>query len=393
MAKKKASSAAGQARAGGTALPKRRTGKRKQPAATPTAPPPPPALVAWLDGQVETLRLNLPEAAEKLEGDAVHASRVATRRLKAGLDLLKPLLPKQPQKRVGRVGRAIRRALGPVRDLDVMAGHLAEIAGDGPHAVAANWLAECVRSRHAHAKAESALALNPAKLLGKLGGWMGVREQATLAAEAHGTVVSQALHESLDDFADHAAQLVGHRAAATEGSAAPVNPHELRIAGKRLRYTVEIAVAMQLGVDEGLARQLKKMQDALGTWHDYVVLVTAGMEAIAEKELAYFDPPLLRRVLALMDHCTLVADRELDDFTRLWTERGPQIVEAIHRAVPLSTNVAAPAADAPAEVTAAADVPDASTIAPAEATPANPTESAAADDAPHADAGSGGAAG
>src|SRR4051812_36369647 len=50
--------------------------------------PTPPALLTYLDELVEHLRRLIPTAIRGSDADAIHDARVATRRLKAALDLL-----------------------------------------------------------------------------------------------------------------------------------------------------------------------------------------------------------------------------------------------------------------------------------------------------------------
>ena len=76
-------------------------------------------LLTYLDEQIESLNLHLPAAVESFDAKGIHQARVATRRLKAGLDLVAPLIQGPSIKLVNRAGRRIRRRLGPLRDLDV----------------------------------------------------------------------------------------------------------------------------------------------------------------------------------------------------------------------------------------------------------------------------------
>src|SRR5687767_13460018 len=77
-----------------------------------------PALAQSLDQRVEDLRGLVRRALRSWETDAVHHARVTTRRLKAAIDLLQPLLPEEPRRAFGKALRKLRRALGPLRDLD-----------------------------------------------------------------------------------------------------------------------------------------------------------------------------------------------------------------------------------------------------------------------------------
>jgi hypothetical protein len=51
---------------------------------------------------------------------------VTTRRLKAAIDLIEPLLLEDSRRSFARVLRRLRRVLGPIRDVDVMLMHLEE---------------------------------------------------------------------------------------------------------------------------------------------------------------------------------------------------------------------------------------------------------------------------
>ena len=131
-----------------------------------------PPMLKYLDAQVEELRDQLPSAVEALEPSAVHRSRVATRRLKAGLALLKPLLAGKRRKQFGKLGRDIRRALGPLRDLDVMRGHLDELPANR-FTNARTFLGDRFDAAHAQSRKDLKGKLKPIKLLGKLGRVVG----------------------------------------------------------------------------------------------------------------------------------------------------------------------------------------------------------------------------
>ena len=57
---------------------------------------------------------------------------MTTRRLKAAIDVLQPILTPDHRKPFGKVLRNLRRRLGPLRDADVMIDHL-EHLGKLPH--------------------------------------------------------------------------------------------------------------------------------------------------------------------------------------------------------------------------------------------------------------------
>src|SRR4051812_43418946 len=87
-------------------------------------------LCAHLDALVDELRGFVPAALQQFDKEAIHRARVTTRRLKAALDLLSPCLDSGHQKPFANLGRKLRQRLGPLRDVDVMLGHLDEIEPD-----------------------------------------------------------------------------------------------------------------------------------------------------------------------------------------------------------------------------------------------------------------------
>src|SRR3954470_24134003 len=90
----------------------------------------PPPLLAYLDELVENLRRLIPSAIRGNDADAIHDARVATRRLKAALDLLETAIDQRRLRPFAKTLRKLRRRLGPLRDLDVMGDHLRELKKD-----------------------------------------------------------------------------------------------------------------------------------------------------------------------------------------------------------------------------------------------------------------------
>ena len=109
--------------------------------------------------------------------------------------------------------------------------------------------------------------------------------------------MANAVHLQLDAFAEHAAAVTG-----PPGSAADRDPHELRIAGKALRYTLEMAVESGHPLPAAVTRTFKRMQDALGAWHDMVVLAERALHATLDAGLAYHDPALHLAVADVARH-------------------------------------------------------------------------------------------
>src|SRR3954453_51109 len=97
----------------------------------------------YVDGLVERLRELVPSAVKDGDIEAIHQARVATRRLKAAFDLVAPVTSDDHRKPLARTLKKLRRKLGPMRDLDVMLAHLAELKGRyRSRASAIGWLIE-----------------------------------------------------------------------------------------------------------------------------------------------------------------------------------------------------------------------------------------------------------
>jgi len=189
-------------------------------------------LLAYLDGLVDELRSHVPKAIKETDVDAVHDARVATRRLKAATDLLKPVISARHRKPFGKVTRQLRRRLGPLRDADVMLEHLSEIKM-ARHARAVGWLRQKIQAARQEAVKDAADDLPPPRVLARLGMWWGLHQEICDAKEGVDCLLAEAVHLQLDAFAEQANRLVHPPADSAERN----DPHQLRIAGKSLRYT------------------------------------------------------------------------------------------------------------------------------------------------------------
>src|SRR4029078_996054 len=169
-------------------------------AAAPTFP-----LLRYLSTLVDELRLRVPAALEQWYPEAIHQSRVATRRLKAALDLMKPVLSKRPRRKLGRILRKLRRRLGPLRDADVMIDHLQDLGdASAQHAPAAAWLARRLTAERDELRKEATKGKRPGTVVEKLRGWEPIRREIETAREALDSLLAESLHLQLDAFAEQA---------------------------------------------------------------------------------------------------------------------------------------------------------------------------------------------
>lgn len=207
--------------------------------------------------------------------NAIHEVRVASRRLRAAMDLAADGHPSRWYRRLHREAKRITRAFGSLRDADVMLEHL---RADREHAspdeipgleslIAAQ---EIVRD-HALATARHALRRMRRKGLRRR-----TRKRFPVSSRSE-LADGPSAPFATDIRATIAAETAGlrRRGPVIADPQAVAAAHEVRIAVKRLRYTIEL-FAPVLGDDgAGFAGDLKELQDALGALHDRDVLIAS----------------------------------------------------------------------------------------------------------------------
>jgi CHAD domain-containing protein len=195
--------------------------------------------------------------------ESVHQLRIWTRRTAAALGLFEPLVPRSAGKKMKKRLRKIRAAAGEERDCDVLLQRLQSGEAQPPRAILRG-LEKCRRE----ARAKFA-ALRKKKLrYGKLAGQCDKLTGALAAGKRHST-------HTLPPFpAWCRAQLAPLGEQFFERAGSPVTSdaklHELRIAGKRLRYALELApAALPVRAHRRLYDALTHLQERLGTVCDH----------------------------------------------------------------------------------------------------------------------------
>lgn len=314
-------------------------------------------LLGYLDELVDHLRDLAPLAIREGDINAIHQARVTTRRLKAAIDLFDSVIADDQKQGPLKLLKRLRRRLGPLRDADVMVGHLLHLQAAKRWIRPAAWVADKLRQRRDEAFKQTQGKVDVPDLLGRLGQWWGVREQIREAlGEPAEMMLRDSLLDQLHEFERAADRLIAAPAAGAD-PADRQDPHELRIAGKALRYTLELAKADGHAMPKSVLKQFKAIQEALGLWHDYVVLGQDAMRTDLEAELALHDSALHREMLSLAVETARRADAKLRQFGRLWQANGQairQVVESLFSmpAVP-SAPIVPDAAEEPGEATAA----------------------------------------
>lgn len=264
--------------------------------------------------RLQTLGRTLP-GVRRGNVTSIHQARVATRRLREALPLI---ASGSTSRKLAQRVRGLTRALGPVRELDVVMQMLDEFSASGD-ASRASLL--CLRRaigderRRLHGELVRALDdLNIEKL----------SKRAIAAAQAHDAEPRATGPRALRQRAvvrQRAARRAQRLQASIENAAGMYLPdrlHEVRIAVKKLRYAMEISGELHASRSvrppaagrspRGAAasiRFLKRTQDLLGRLHDLEVLIarTRGVQGSAAASSLQLSADLDRFVRRLEMEC------------------------------------------------------------------------------------------
>ena len=203
--------------------------------------------------------------------DAIHAARVATRRLRAALPLVggDSDTGTEPAETIRRFGRA----LGRVREIDVALEQLQSVEPSVPAAggaIAELRIALTRRQWREHRRLIKIMEELPLESLRTAAPGLGLR--AWLKRDRRWVAVAGAM-------AEHSRQLRDSVTAAS-GVYFPNRAHRVRVDVKKLRYVLELA-PHAAGARTGIKR-LKAAQDVLGRLHDHQALVDFATSATYE---------------------------------------------------------------------------------------------------------------
>jgi len=275
---------------------------------------------------LDALEAHIEGARAMSDPESVHQLRVASRRLRAALSLFKKCFPRESVERDRRALQGLTRSLGAARDTDVQIAFLENLRSHPEARPMEPALRFLLRNRADHrrklqeAVVENLGGLASAGPLGELrgmcrthltkpGGKRSFYRSLRLRRAAQGALKTR--YAELMEFFPHV-----RRAEAAE------EHHRLRIAAKRLRYTMEIFAPLHRGRLKTEIKAFKKLKDVLGELHDLDVWIAAvpgsieaarrecGNDTILEESLAAFRDFVVRRRAEL--HA---------EFVRFWEEK------------------------------------------------------------------------
>jgi CHAD domain-containing protein len=262
----------------------------------------------------------LPAVLDVGAPENVHDLRVATRRLQQTLDALyrKPR-PKRVRS-VRRVLRRSRKALGEWRNLDVVLEAVRrrqKRARGGSRrgwGVVADALRE-LREAEITTSRERLRSLAPEEMTASLG------KLVASLPEPSAPGLAKAIRGAWDDWRE--------RLEVAGASGAVGDLHAFRVATKRLRYRIEAASDLGETGFVTILRLLKKLQTAVGDWHDRQVLHAMTEAVMAEPPLSS-DAAAVRALRRDLARDRARDEREVEAFLRT-AERdvAPRLAERI----------------------------------------------------------------
>jgi len=260
----------------------------------------------------------LPLAAHNYRDDIeyVHQLRVGCRRAGAALGAFRPLVTGKA-KRLKKWLRKIRQAAGPARDADVLLERLKAQSKPMP---GHEYLVARLKRRRANV--QQALVEVAAKAeTGRL------EQSVTRCLKALQKKPPKRAAVRFDLFAHQALRSVSQQMLQRSGLQQPTiaQLHQLRIAGKRLRYSIEIFHGVfPLSLREEIYPLVEKIQARLGSLNDH-----ATAQALFQGWLADLPPDERAAQLA----ARIVAEHDLAeqihlDFLQWWTPKRVAALES-----------------------------------------------------------------
>ena len=206
-------------------------------------------------------------AAQAGDETSVHQARVASRRLREVLPVAGADAQQDMQRALKQV-RRVTRALGPVRELDVALGHLAEFGERGVTSPRAIALVQQALDQERDVRRRSMLSVLTPGRMQKLRRRFEPLGRTPLSQEGRATVLGEADRrvgvraERLSEAIDRAGAIyLADRL------------HAVRVAVKKLRYALEIQRELKRSRATARIRQLKDIQELLGRLHDLEILI------------------------------------------------------------------------------------------------------------------------
>ncbi len=220
---------------------------------------------------LETIRCNLPGVVADWDVEFLHDLRVALRRTRSGLSLIKAVLPERTVARFKKNFAALGALTGPTRDLDVYLLQQGEYRNRLAPSLQPGldlFFQELARRRRLEQK-KLARSLRTKKTATLLADWQRALQQT----HTQTSIAAQMPVKTLaDKIIRRHHKKVLRAGLALEATTPDAEVHRLRIQCKKLRYAIEFFSSLYAKDEIGVViRHLKALQDILGTFNDLSV--------------------------------------------------------------------------------------------------------------------------
>lgn len=197
--------------------------------------------------------------------DALHDLRVASRRLRAALAVYGSAFAPKTTRALQRSAKTLTSALGPVRDLDVQLGMLETLCPSLPKSGQAGLRRVIRRLKRQRVGARKAMCR-------QLRRWRGRAFSQALTEALKAPLPTTPLASATAPLTAGWARVCSFESA-VQDPARVTELHELRIATKHLRYTLELFAPTLTPERAALVAPLSALQELLGQLHDRDVLL------------------------------------------------------------------------------------------------------------------------
>ena len=226
----------------------------------------------YLRKQVKRLAAQIDGARRADDPECIHQARVASRRLRAAIRMFSNCFDPKQLKSWQKQIRRVTDKLGDARDGDVqiefLCGVLDALDEKACYPGIARLMVKLERQRE-KVQPKVVEAADRLESCGVLQQMRAVTKE--VLSEAKAQDVSPQSPFALDETRRHILQNLEQLLPYQESLANPEDRerhHAMRIAAKRLRYTVEISAAVYDGQLDGTIRAIKRLQTLLGEIHD-----------------------------------------------------------------------------------------------------------------------------
>jgi CHAD domain-containing protein len=210
-----------------------------------------------LSARLEQVERTLPLAAFEYQNDVEHVHRLRTscRRASAALEAFRPLMQSEPKK-LRKLLRQIRQAAGPARDADVLLAR-SESDSQGPDDIIS------------HLEEQRA---SVQKRLVNIAKEFSAGQMTKATKRLRKSLVGEASQKSIANFARSALREASQEVFELSAKSSPTvaQLHRLRIAGKRLRYSIELFHGVfSPAMRDKVYPVVEELQERLGQLNDH----------------------------------------------------------------------------------------------------------------------------